>query len=603
MVLSGAPGTGFFDDGQAYWPVLSCESDKGCSVWKIAQKAGWEDAKAAKLTCDLSINKCVCADGFVDRNNDPRDGCEAEAGSSSDGETCYFGSCSDDSSCASFHPGLTCGSSGCCECDPENTETLGNQQGCLKKQEEEPVVSEAEAQPRNGCPQNFFQAMSDPLTCCHNAATYDYNQHKCMCNNQEVDENGFCKSCMKGETEFIDQLGGKRCCRGNQIWNNNQNSCMCPDLSIPGPVQGLAPDECPGDCPKNPHSTHFYFDEDMNIVCCPEGAEYNYHADSCSSQCYCKDNNNNPFVVKDLVITHCPPIDCPLGYNIHFDTTTSSTQCCPGSSHWDESTQACVCQDGVEKPDFPNNQCPDDCPAGEILGSFFPEMICCPAGTSYMSTTTFTGCACDLLTPWTAPDADGNCPFCAVNHHKQTKQNGDEICCKRNLVWNENLQNCACPDGSMDQGFGCAGDCPAGEYLYGVSLDGVNQCCPAGSYFDDTPCEQRCRCYNQNTDAGVYPHPERGCYACGTTDSIAFIDPSNPSNTYCCSPNQYGFPGLGCRCPDMTDVGPWDECYGDCDPGFYISNTVNTVTGENVKQCCPVGSNLICKFFFALELF
>ncbi|CBY19231.1 unnamed protein product [Oikopleura dioica] len=588
VVLSGAPGTGFFDDGQAYWPVLSCESEKGCSVWKIAQKAGWEDFKAAKLTCDLSINKCVCADGFIDKNNDPRDGCEAEAGSSADGETCYFGSCSDDSSCSSFHPGLTCGSSGCCECDPDNIETLGNQQACLKKQEEEPVLAEVEAQPRNGCPTNFQQAyingspLTDPLTCCHQDASYDPTVHKCICNGQDVDQDGFCKFCPLGmcQSEFIRPNGEKRCCPGSQIWNEIAESCKCADGSIPGPGPGPSgnnqmfhQDECPGDCPKNPHSTHFHYDENNNIVCCPEGATYSHDPDSCSMQCYCHDNNNNPYIVRDLIFTHCPSNACAPGYNYHYDTTTSQPRCCPGSSYWDELIQTCVCQDGVEKPDL-NNQCPDDCATGETLGSFFPEVICCPAGTAYQSS--FNGCACNSLTPWTAPDADGNCPFCAVNHHKQTKLNGDEVCCKRNQVWNNNLEVCACPDGSLDQGVGCTGDCEAGEYLVGVSLDGVNQCCPVGSYFENSPCEQRCKCNDANGAAGMYPHPERGCYACGMTGQIAFVDPSNPSMYQCC-----------------TDAGPWNECYGDCDPGYYIGKTWNPDSQEDVYQCCPVGSELI----------
>ncbi|CAG5091769.1 Oidioi.mRNA.OKI2018_I69.PAR.g13236.t1.cds [Oikopleura dioica] len=118
--LAGSPGVGFFTDDGDYWPVLACESDKACSIWKIAQKPGFEDSRAARLTCDLSINKCVCADGFVDKNNDPMDGCEEKAGAGSDGESCYFGTCSDDASCESFQPGLRCGSNGCCECDPSS---------------------------------------------------------------------------------------------------------------------------------------------------------------------------------------------------------------------------------------------------------------------------------------------------------------------------------------------------------------------------------------------------------------------------------------------------------------------------------------------------
>ena len=59
------------------WPV-KCSSDKHCYPAKFRAYAGWKNSKARNLVCDRNAGQCVCRRGFIDKNNNPQDGCEFE---------------------------------------------------------------------------------------------------------------------------------------------------------------------------------------------------------------------------------------------------------------------------------------------------------------------------------------------------------------------------------------------------------------------------------------------------------------------------------------------------------------------------------------------
>ncbi|CAG5091767.1 Oidioi.mRNA.OKI2018_I69.PAR.g13235.t1.cds [Oikopleura dioica] len=361
--------------------------------------------------------------------------------------------------------------------------------------------------------------------------------------------------------------------------------CICQDLTIPG-ANGLEPNECPGDCPKSPYWTKLYWSEDEGWFCLPQGASYHWDPNTCRDQVQCPDQFGNWQTVDSSYdfqpyksIGKCSV--CPPGFR-EFEVF-NGIECCPGQSTYNETLGTCFCQDGVNKPDMFTNECPGDCPAGTTLGSLYPEITCCPPGTSFVDNNGFVGCACDNLSPPTAPDVDGNCPFCATNHHKQKKDNGVEVCCPKNHVWSDIMQKCACPNGAEDQGYGCPGDCPTGEYLYGYSLDGDSLCCPVGSWFDNSPCEQRCRCdygWNGGTgpepNAGDTPHPERGCYYC-SSELVPFVSTASEEVFACAKTDNRLVLG-----ESATVNAILASIYRK--PGIPIY--------KNVKSCCPVGSEL-----------
>ena len=117
---AGAPGHLFYEF-EDYWPVTGCQQDKACYDWKIAQKPGWSDTRAVNLRCEIGLGRCVCKTGFMDANEDPRDGCELEI---NERECGIYGACDDHmaSQDCGINPNVKCmraepGAAGCCRCD------------------------------------------------------------------------------------------------------------------------------------------------------------------------------------------------------------------------------------------------------------------------------------------------------------------------------------------------------------------------------------------------------------------------------------------------------------------------------------------------------